>query len=74
MSRPPVKLSILAMTVILACAGCEAVKPYQRVYLNDSEMRMGQPGARAFEENVQAYREGAGGGGSKKNSGGCGCN
>lgn len=74
MSRPPVKLLIFIPLIILACVGCEAVKPYQRVYLNDNEMKMGQPGARAFEENVQAYREGAGGGGSKKTSGGCGCN
>jgi len=74
MSRPPVKLLILATLITLACAGCEVVKPYQRVYLNDSEMKMGQPGARVFEENVQAYREGASGGGSKKTSGGCGCN
>jgi hypothetical protein len=53
---------------------CESVKPYQRVYLNDREMRMGQRGARGFETNVQAYRESAIGGGSKKASGGCGCN
>lgn len=53
---------------------CESVKPYQRVYLNDGEMKMGQRGARMFDENMQAYREGAMGGGSRKNSGGCGCN
>ncbi|MBT1690706.1 DUF4266 domain-containing protein [Dawidia soli] len=57
-----------------ALAACESVKPYQRAYLNDHEMQAGQPGARSMEENVQAYREGATGGGSTKNSGGCGCN
>lgn len=54
--------------------GCESVKPYQRVYLNDREMKMGVVGARKYEENVQIYREGAIGGGSSKSSGGCGCN
>lgn len=74
MSRPSVKLSFVLAGAIFIFAQCEAVKPYQRVYLNDSEMKMGQPGARAFEENMQTYREGATGGGSKKASGGCGCN
>ena len=73
MNRLLVKIIFIVVT-LFTFARCESVKPYQRVYLNDSEMKMGQPGARAFEENVQAYREGAGGGGSKKNSGGCGCN
>jgi hypothetical protein len=73
MSRLPVKLIIIILA-IFTFARCESVKPYQRVYLNDSEMKMGQPGARGFEENMQAYREGAAGGGSKKTSGGCGCN
>jgi len=57
-----------------AISSCQTVRPYQRVFLNDFEMRPGYPGARGFEENVQAYREGALGGGSNKTSGGCGCN
>ena len=65
---------VLIFIFLLVFTGCEAVKPYQRVYLNDREMRMGQRGASVFEENIQAYREGAIGGVSKKNSGGCGCN
>jgi hypothetical protein len=55
-------------------SSCETVKPYQRVYLNDRDMKMGSLGARQYEDNVHAYREGATGGGSKKTSGGCGCN
>jgi hypothetical protein len=49
------------------------VKPYQRVYLNDSEMKTGKRQIERFENSVQAYREGATGGGGK-GSGGCGCN
>jgi hypothetical protein len=66
--------SLLALIALIALTQCETVKPYQRVYLNDTEMRMGQAGARAFEENVHANREGAVGGDSRKVSGGCGCN
>ncbi len=68
-------LVVFVVGIILCfLVACESVKPYQRVYLNDYEMKPGQPGSRQFEENVQAYREGASGGGSSKTSGGCGCN
>lgn len=60
--------------IVMMASACQTVKPYQRVYLNDRDMKMGQAGARRSEDNVQAYREGAIGGGSKKTSGGCGCN
>jgi len=65
---------ILALIALITFNRCETVKPYQRVYVNDAEMRMGQAGARASEENVHANREGAIGGDSRKTSGGCGCN
>ena len=66
--------AVLLLTLAATFTGCATVKPYQRVYLNDAEMGMGSVGASMFEENIQAYREGAIGGGSRKLSGGCGCN
>jgi hypothetical protein len=71
------KRKIVVLMGLVTCfvlSGCESVKPYQRAYLNDYEMKPGQPGSRRFEEQVQAYREGSSGGGSSKSSGGCGCN
>ncbi len=73
MKKSIVKYLALIITA-LATFSCETVKPYQRVYLNDYEMKPGQLKARSFEESVQVYREGASGGGSSKTSGGCGCN
>lgn len=67
-------LYLIFLSVGASIASCQNVRPYQRVYLNDRDMKMGPLGARGYEENVQAYREGAIGGGGKKNSGGCGCN
>ncbi|MCB0487755.1 MAG: DUF4266 domain-containing protein [Cyclobacteriaceae bacterium] len=68
-------LFILFLLVgITLLTSCESVKPYQRVYLNDYEMKMGAPGSRGFEQYVCTIREGASGGGSTKTSGGCGCN
>lgn len=67
----------LAFCIVLFGAllsSCQTVRPYQRVYLNDFEMRPGINGARGFEQYVFTIREGGSGGGSAKTSGGCGCN
>jgi hypothetical protein len=73
MDRPMKPLFIILLFTFFLVVGCSPVKPYQRMYVNDREMNM-QQGARKFEEQAQVYREGAAGGGSKKGSGGCGCN
>ncbi|MEQ8301851.1 MAG: DUF4266 domain-containing protein [Cyclobacteriaceae bacterium] len=65
---------IVAASLCMTTLSCQTVKPYQRVYLNDFEMKPGYPGARAFEQYVQIIREGSAGGGGSKTSGGCGCN
>lgn len=53
---------------------CQSVKPYQRAFVNDHEMRLGKKMIHRFEGQVHVYREGASGGGMGKASGGCGCN
>jgi Domain of unknown function (DUF4266) len=63
---------MLALLSILA--SCKSVKPYDMVYLNDSEMQMGNSSAKNYENYVQSIREGATPSGSIKSSGGCGCN
>jgi len=52
---------------------CQTVKPYQRAYLNDAAMQMGNNKVTGFERYALMIREGASGAGGK-NSGGCGCN
>ncbi|PSK92196.1 DUF4266 domain-containing protein [Taibaiella chishuiensis] len=66
--------AILLLLAVLILGSCTAVKPYQRAYLNDAAMQPGKLPIEKFEENAQAYREGASGGGTGKSSGGCGCN
>ena len=63
-----------AIPLVWSTAGCQTVKPYQRVYLNDENMQAGKKPVNTFNEHVHTYREGASGGGSGKSSGGCGCN
>ncbi len=66
-------LGLLLITIML-CSACSTVKPYQRAYLNDSNMQLGSLRPEGFEQGVFNYREGAIISGSKKGKGGCGCN
>ena len=69
------KYCIVSVSIVLMIlAGCQSVKPYQRVFLNDYYMKMGKRSIEKPEQNVHTYREGASGGGRGKTSGGCGCN
>lgn len=65
---------LLLLSAILLMCSCATVRPYQRVYLNDEQMKAGKTAIEKFDDNVHTYREGASGGGTGKASGGCGCN
>ena len=67
--------------IIFCCAvamsiafSCSPVKEYQKNKLNDSEMELAARKSQKFEQNFQAYREGASGANGGKSGGGCGCN
>ena len=68
------KIFYVLLLAVLILSGCQSVKPYQRVYLNDPEMQMGSNSGKKFEGYVQSIREGATEAGGTKASGGCGCN
>lgn len=59
--------------LLFAMVSCETVKPYQRAYLNDAEMKQKGRSA-AFETYAESIREGAIVPAEGKGSGGCGCN
>ncbi len=62
------------MVSILWLASCSPVAPYQKAFLNQSEMELTSRAIESFETNVEAYREGASGANGGKVGGGCGCN
>jgi Domain of unknown function (DUF4266) len=64
----------IILFLLILLYSCRAVKPWQRVYLNDDAMQMGKRTVEKYSTNVHSYREGASGGGTGKGSGGCGCN
>lgn len=57
-----------------ALSSCVSVAAYQKVYLNDEDMKLANKRIEVYETNFQSYREGAGGANGGKVGGGCGCN
>lgn len=60
--------------LFLGLTSCTVVKEYQKVYVNDQEMKLTTLSIKRFETNFQIYREGASGANGGKTGGGCGCN
>lgn len=65
---------LLGTMALLVLQSCQTVKPYQKQYINDSEMELGSKSIEQFETNFQNYREAASGANDGKTGGGCGCN
>jgi len=68
--------AIIFSAILFAAAipACSNVKEYQKSRLNDAEMELSARKVQKFEQNFQAYREGASGANGGKTGGGCGCN
>ena len=69
-----IKKATLIFIVLFGVSACVSVKPYQKAYLNDEDMKLTQGKLGGLESGFQAYREGASGAESGKIGGGCGCN
>ncbi len=65
---------IIVALIYFMSTGCQTLKPYERIYVNDPQMQMDNSAGRNFENYVHSIREGATPPGSAKSSGGCGCN
>ncbi|MEZ4875492.1 MAG: DUF4266 domain-containing protein [Flavobacteriaceae bacterium] len=60
--------------IFLLLPSCTVVKEYEKVNLNDPDMKLSARAIERFETNFQVYREGASGANGGKTGGGCGCN
>ena len=60
--------------ILFLMASCVSVKEYEKVYVNDADMKLAAHSNERFETNFQVYREGASGANGGKTGGGCGCN
>jgi hypothetical protein len=69
------RLMLLALLPMAAALpSCVSVKAYQKMYLNDEDMKLASKPVETPETNFESYREGAGGANGGKVGGGCGCN
>ena len=75
---PRLRRPLLGVAGLLVAAGslsgCVSVAAYQKVYLNDEDMKLANKRVEVYETNFESYREGAGGANGGKVGGGCGCN
>ena len=63
---------ILVLFVLMQ--SCVAVKEYDKLYINDPDMKLAAKPAEKYETTFQVYREAAAGANGGKTGGGCGCN
>lgn len=64
----------LGLILLFLVSSCVSVKEYQKVYVNDEEMKLSQRSIEQYETTFESYREGASGAEGGKTGGGCGCN
>ncbi len=65
----------LFVVISLCClTSCVTVKEYEKVNINDPDMKLSALTINKFETNFQVYREAASGANGGKSGGGCGCN
>ncbi len=64
----------IRIVILLFFTSCAGLKPYERQFVNDPEMQMGDDTGKNFNNYVYSIREGATPAGSSEASGGCGCN
>lgn len=68
------KRLIIIVLIALMLTSCVTVKEYEKVNINDPDMKLSSLLIKRFEINFQVYREGASGANGGKAGGGCGCN
>ncbi len=68
------KKYLLLIIAIISLSSCVAVKEYEKVNINDPDMKLSDSSVDRFKTNFQVYREAASGGNGGKTGGGCGCN
>ena len=64
----------LLIIVMISVSSCVSVREYQKIYINDPDMKLSSQENERFESTFQVYREGASGANGGKTGGGCGCN
>jgi len=65
---------VLGLLLGLVFESCNTVKEYEKVSINDPDMKLSARTSERYENAFQVYREAAAGANGGKTGGGCGCN
>jgi uncharacterized protein YbcV (DUF1398 family) len=65
---------VALVMIIIVLQSCNTVKEFQKVNINDPEMKLAAKTVERYETTFQVYREAAAGANGGKSGGGCGCN
>ena len=68
------KKLLFACIIVVALQSCTSVKEYEKVALNDPDMKLAARASERYETTFQVYREASAGANGGKTGGGCGCN
>ena len=66
--------TILFIAILFCFSSCIVVKNYDKMNLDDADMKLASEKNEKFETTFQVYKEGSAGGNGGKTGGGCGCN
>jgi hypothetical protein len=67
--------NLTKLTLIsLFFTSCVAVKEYEKININDPDMKLSERDLDKYKSTFQSYREAAVGANGGKTGGGCGCN
>jgi hypothetical protein len=69
-----IQKTILGLLLVLVFQSCNTVKEYEKVAINDPDMKLSARTSERYETAFQVYREAAAGANGGKSGGGCGCN
>ncbi|HQZ24181.1 MAG TPA: DUF4266 domain-containing protein [Flavobacterium sp.] len=69
-----IKKIVFVFFLITVLQSCNAVKEYEKVAINDPDMKLSARTSERYETTFQVYREAAAGANGGKSGGGCGCN
>jgi hypothetical protein len=65
---------VFLFLIAVAFQSCNSVKEYEKVAINDPDMKLSARASERYETAFQVYRESAAGANGGKSGGGCGCN
>lgn len=65
---------VFLFLIVTVLQSCNVVKEYEKVDINDPDMKLSARTSESYETAFQVYREASAGANGGKSGGGCGCN